>query len=491
MKSKIHTRLMLYFSSSLIVFSLIIGITFSVLFSRQNMDVHKTELENHAVNIADSLAVFWTGNSEQEKGHGMAGQGMGYGAYLRLLDDITMTDVWVVDRNLKQITRGRGQEVLEYKDLPPGAEDVITAAMNGSTTFSENFGVFLGAPSVTVAVPIKLSSGEIAGAVLLHEQIKTIQSTTKNGLVVLLFSMGAAIVISFFVAGILASHFTKPLSKMKAAAAKISQGDYMAKTGVSQSDEIGELAIALDEMAAKLDTKSKEGAKLEELRRSFVANISHELRTPVTVIRGSLEALCDGVVSEPHMTKDYHKQMLLESIYLERLVSDLLELARLQNPDFVMNMSEVDLIEITKDAIKSIRRIAVGKNVEIQLSHEGTGFVVLGDYGRLRQVLIILLDNAVKFSPENGKVNVSLSADQNIIILTVRDEGPGIASEDLPYIFERFYKQRSEENKNGTGLGLAIAKQIAKRHGIILGVKNRQDKGCEFSLTINKSDLHQ
>lgn len=490
MKIKIHTRLLLYFSGSLIIFSLIIGLIFSMLFSRHNKDVHKAELEKRAVNIAQTLADFWIGSPEQGQGHGITNQSMGYGAYLRFLDDIAMTDVWVVNRNLKQITRGRGQEVLEYKDLPPGAEEVIMAALEGSTTFSESFGAFLGAPSITVAAPIKQSNGEIAGAVLLHEQMNKIRGATDSGLAILLLSMGTAIVFSFFLAGALAKHFTKPLSQMKTAATKISQGDYMTKTGVWQRDEIGELARALDDMATKLDLASKESAKLEALRRGFVANISHELRTPVTVIRSSLEALSDGVVTEPHMVEEYHRQMLLESAHLERLVSDLLELTRLQNPDFIMDMTEVNLLEITKDAVRSIQRIADGKEVEIQLSYEGTGFVILGDYGRLRQILVILLDNAVKFSPNKGKVDIFLTSDQSTITLAIRDQGPGIPLEDLPHIFERFYKQRSEENKSGTGLGLSIVKQIAERHNIILGVKNRQDKGCEFSLVINKSDSH-
>jgi signal transduction histidine kinase len=329
------------------------------------------------------------------------------------------------------------------------------------------------------------------GAVLLHEQIENIRGATESGLVILLFSMGAAIAISFFIAGTLAGRFTKPLSKMKTAAVKISGGDYAVKTGVTQNDEIGELATALDDMAVKLDAASRESAKLEKLRRDFVANISHELRTPVTVIRGSLEALCDGVVSEPHMVADYHRQILSESVYLERLVSDLLDLARLQNPDFAMEMGEVDLKEIAEDAVRSIRRVADGKKVEVQLSHDGEGYTVFGDYGRLRQMLLVLLGNAVKFSPEGGTVEVALSADRHAMTLSVRDEGPGIAAEDLPHIFERFYKQRSEENKNGTGLGLAIAKQIAERHGIVLTAENRQDKGSVFSLTISKAGLNQ
>lgn len=255
-----------------------------------------------------------------EQGHGAIGQGTGYGAYLRFLDDIAMTEIWVVDRNLEQIMRGHGKGSLAYNDLPPGAEDVIKVAMAGKITFSESFGSFLGEPSITVAAPIMVPDGGIAGTVLLHEQIENIRGATESGLIILLFSMVTAIVLSFFIAGVLAGRFTKPLSKMKIADIKISGGDYAAKTDVSQSDEIGELATALDDMAVKLDAASRESVKLEKLRRDFVANISHELRTPVTVIRGSLEALCDGVVSEPQMVADYHRQMLLESVYLERSI---------------------------------------------------------------------------------------------------------------------------------------------------------------------------
>ncbi|HPY37806.1 MAG TPA: ATP-binding protein, partial [Clostridia bacterium] len=294
-----------------------------------------------------------------------------------------------------------------------------------------------------------------------------------------------AIVISFFIAGALAEDFTKPLGRMKTAALKIGGGDYTVKTGIAQNDEIGELAAVLDNMTEKLDIASKENAKLEKLRRDFVANISHELRTPVTVIRGSLEALFDDIVSEPGMVKEYYRQMLLETVYLERLVSDLLDLARLQNLDFTIEMSKVSLKDLAEDAVRSIKRTAEAKGVKIRLTCIGEEFIIFGDYGRLRQMLLILLDNAVKFSPSNAAVDVELAETPGIITLSIRDQGPGIAAEDLPHIFERFYKQRSESNKTGTGLGLAIAKQIALRHNSVIEAKNSKNTGAEFILTLH------
>lgn len=493
MKNKIRFRLLLYFSGSLLAFSLIIGLVFFSLFSRHNMDFHKIELAKRSERIAGSLAGLWSEGAEQRQGQGhghnheMMGKNMGYGAYLRFIDDIAMSDVWIVDRSLEQIVRTHGKTSLAYKDLPPGAEKVILQAMDGQPTFSESFGTFIGMPSITVATPIVLPGGEVAGVVLLHENIENIRGVTKNGLTVLLLSMGVAIVVSFFIAGALSGHFTKPLGKMKTAALKISSGDYTATTGVMQDDEIGELAVALDEMAAKLDTASQESAKLEKLRKDFVANISHELRTPVTVIRGSLEALCEGVVSKPGMVEDYHRQMLSESIYLERLVSDLLSLARLQNPDFAIDMEDVDLKEIVTDALRGMKRLAGPKNIELSLGVSGDDFTVHGDYGRLRQLLVIVLDNAIKFSPLDSTVHLDMKQTAEGLTLSIRDEGRGIPPDELPYIFERFHKQRSEGDKSGTGLGLAIAKEIAARHKITIEVQSQPGQGTVFTLFFPKN----
>ena len=484
MKNKIRFRLLRYFSGSLLAFSLVISLLFVILFSRHNMTVYRGELQNRAEKIATSLAGFSADNTDQGQGRGMMSQGIGYGAYLRFLDDVALGDVWIVDRNLDQITRSHGQANLPYNELPAGAEAVIIEAMSGTTTFSETFGPSIGAPSLTVAAPITLENGEITGVVLLHEQIDIIRGETKAPIVILLLSMAAAIVISFFIAGALAERFTKPLSKMKNVATEISRGNYKVITGVRQDDEIGQLAVSLDDMAKKLESASRESTKLDKLRRDFVANISHELRTPVTVIRGSLEALNEGVVSEPGMVDDYHRQMLSESIYLERLVSDLLDLARLQNPDFTMEMSPIDLADVTTDAVRSIRRVSDQKGIDVRFPNVKRDHTVYGDYGRLRQLQIILLDNAIKFSPQGGVVEIALMKEQDEIILSISDQGPGIEEQDLPYIFDRFYKQRSEENKSGTGLGLAIAKQIADRHHATIKAINRPETGSTFIFTI-------
>lgn len=480
MKNKILFRLISYFVTSFIIFALIIGVIFTAMFSKNNMDIHKAALEERAVNAAGTLSEMLENNVD-----GKARQGTGFGAYLRFIEDISMNEVWVVDEALEPITCGQEEhtthEELLHKELPDWAAETVLKAINEKALRSDSFGAAAESPSLLTAMPIILQDGSVIGAVLFHSHVSDVNELTHNGVMILLLSMTAAVFISVFVAITLSSRFTKPLRKMKDAALQISGGDYTVKTDVKQSDEIGELALVMDHMAGKLEGAAREHVKLEKLRRDFTANISHELRTPVTVIRGSLEALSDGVVSEPEKVTEYHKQMLSESVYLERLVSDLLDLARLQNLDFDMEVEAVDMKDVTEDVIRGMRRIAEQKRVTLLVTCDGEGFMTMGDYARLRQMLIIILDNAIKFSPENGVVDISLSKPDSITTVRIRDRGCGIASDDLPYIFERFYKQRSEDNKTGTGLGLAIAKQIADRHGVTVNVKSVPGEGTEFA----------
>ncbi|MDR2939237.1 MAG: HAMP domain-containing histidine kinase [Clostridiales bacterium] len=483
LKNKILYRLIFYFVTSFIVFAAVIGIIFTVLFSTYNMDGHKNELERRARSIAETLSGYFEprkqGGSNMGHGNGMGG----YGAYLRFIEGIAMSDIWIVDNSLEQITFGHGQSNINLKDLPEGADQTVMRAFAGETSVSENFSVFLETPTITAATPITLSDGTVAGAVLLHSQVSDVYKVTSGGIVTLIISMAAAVFISVYVAFLLSSHFTKPLAKMKAAALKVGKGDYSVSTGVKQSDEIGELALVIDNMAKKLALSSEESVKLENLRRDFIANISHELRTPVTVIRGSLEALCDGVVTDSKKVTEYHQQMFSESLYLERLVSDLLDLARLQNPDFKIEAQDVDFKSIIEDVIRSMKRIADSKNIVLEFACAGEIFIINGDYARLRQMLIVILDNAVKFSPEGESVYITLVKTETEVKLAIRDKGCGVPPEDVPHIFDRFYKQRSEKNKTGTGLGLAIAKQIADRHGAIIEVVSGKGKGSAFVVT--------
>ena len=239
----------------------------------------------------------------------MMGSGMGgYGAYLRFIDDIAMADVWIVDEQLNLINNGMAGQTYNYADLPQNAEQVVKEVFGGKTTFSEGFSGLLNAPTLTVGTPIEIN-GQVVGAVLLHAPVQGMDEAVGQGIRILAVSILAALVLAAVLSAFLAVTFTKPLNKMKNSALLLAEGDYAAKTGVLQKDEIGELAGAIDVLSEKLQAAKEQSDQTDKLRRDFVANVSHELRTPVTVLRGSLEALCDGVVTEPGQVREYHQQM--------------------------------------------------------------------------------------------------------------------------------------------------------------------------------------
>lgn len=477
-KHKIAVKLTLYFSATLLLFSLIIGGVFITLFRNHTMEVHRSDLEKRAVTMSDTLSKLIDGTSTGWSGNGMGG---GYRAYLRFLDDIAMADVWIVDENLQLLMSGVGGMQYHYADLPQNAEAVVKTVFEGDTVFSEGFSDLLNSPTLTVGTPIK-SDGLVMGALLLHSPVQGIDDATTRGIYILAISMIVALLLSVILSIILSLNFTKPLKNIKNSAMQLANGDYSAKTGVHLNDEIGELALSVDCLSERLDLASHQSETLDQLRRDFVANISHELRTPVTVIRGSLEAICDHVVTDPEQVKSYHHQMLIECLYLQRLVNDLLDLSRLQNTQFKMELQEVNLCEVLGDVVRSAQHIAQAKSIAINFEQDTKVCTLIGDYGRLRQMFFIILDNAIKFSRQ-GEVVTVLYKDNSVFI---RDHGIGIAQEDLPFVFDRFYKAKSENNKSGTGLGLAIAKQIAERHEIVVSVCSTENEGTEFQFELSR-----
>jgi signal transduction histidine kinase len=364
----------------------------------------------------------------------------------------------------------------KYADLPENSAKIIGDVLEGKTVFSEGFSDVLSKSTLTVGVPIKNEKGDVWGAVLLHSPVYGIKSAVNKGAGILGVSILLALLVAIALSVILSYSFTKPLSKMKVAALSLSAGDYSAKSDVDRRDEIGELSEILNLLAMRLDEASKQSQKLEQMRRDFVANISHELRTPITVMRGSLEALYEKVVVEPKKVDEYYSQMLEEVKFLDRLVGDLLDLARLQAVDFSIEKENVNICDVLSDVKRSALKLAEKKGIMVEVDFTDPCLNISGDFGRLRQMFLAVIDNAIKFSPLGSPVNISIGKD----IVSIRDRGPGIDPESLPYIFDRFSRTHDVLNKSGSGLGLAIAKQIAERHGIKLRAENHRDGGALF-----------
>ncbi|HWQ58669.1 MAG TPA: ATP-binding protein [Clostridia bacterium] len=224
--------------------------------------------------------------------------------------------------------------------------------------------------------------------------------------------------------------------------------------------------------------------RLESMRREYVANVSHELRTPLTALRGLLEPLADDMVRRKEDQQRYYKIMLHEVMRLSRLITDMMTLSRLQSGTEYMELVRVDLYGLVNDIAGGYSSTVSNKGVQLVVDCPHPVPDCMTDPDRIEQVVVILLDNAVRYTPEGGTITIRLRNRQKHVELTVEDTGCGIPEKDLPHIFERFYKVDKSRNEGGTGLGLSIAQFIMDKLGESISVESEVDKGTRFTLTV-------
>lgn len=229
--------------------------------------------------------------------------------------------------------------------------------------------------------------------------------------------------------------------------------------------------------------------QLEKMRRDFVANVSHELRAPLTVIRGYTEALLDEVIDRKEEPDKYYQIIREETLRLERLIVDLLDLSRLQSGKVELDMESVDLETISRSVLEKFRPLAGEKQIQLALHRDSSPFLVQGDGDRLEQLLIIFIDNALRHTSQGGEITVDLKGEDREARVRISDTGEGIPEEDLPYIWERFYKvdKAHTPSLGGTGLGLYIAREIIHLHGGTTLVESRPGEGAAFEFTLRRA----
>lgn len=483
MKYKITKKLTGYFSAVLLLFAVTTGILFQALFTVHTANLHKQELKERALSIAGTLSQF-NQSGNYGKGPGMGG---GYGAYLKFIDEIAMSKAWLVDNKLQGIETGHRQDSFSSDELPEGAEEIVHQIFKEEAGCIQKSNLMPGISSVTTGVPVKDGSGNIFAVLLLHSSIKGIKQAQHDGIIILVFCILAAMAFATALSIILARHFIKPLKIMHTVTGQIIEGNYQVRTGIKQNDETGTLARNIDELSVRLSKAVEERKKLDKMRQDFISNISHELRTPVTVIKGSLEVLYEGLVTKPEDIKEYCGQMLADISHLQRLVNDLLELSRLQNTDFKIEKVKINIADVLSETVRSMRQAAAGRNITINFEKSEKPVPFYGDYGRIRQMFTIILDNAIKFSMPGQYIDTSIQEEPDSFIVIISDYGKGIKDKDIPYIFDRFYKEQSGKNKGGSGLGLSIANQVAIRHGIEITCKSKYGSGTSFLFKFGKA----
>jgi len=270
----------------------------------------------------------------------------------------------------------------------------------------------------------------------------------------------------------LSKKFTKPLIAMSIAADELANGEFSHRIDVISYDEIGVLANSLNNMAEQLQ-------RLEQARREFIANVSHELRTPLTTILANTKGIIDGVIREKE-TEDYLKVNIEETKRLSLLVNELIELSTLEKGNIKLDKQRTDISQLIESILKQMELKAREKNLKLDFNIQER---IEGDIdkNRIKQVIINLIDNAIKYSPEGGEIAVSLKEKNGILYIEISDSGCGIPRDHLPMIFERFYKVGKDK---GVGIGLSLSKGIVQVHGGQIQVESEEGKGAKFIIKI-------
>lgn len=282
--------------------------------------------------------------------------------------------------------------------------------------------------------------------------------------------------IAVVVTLVLSHRIVRPIELLTAAVRRMERGDLTGRVSVRSDDEIGQLASAFNAMADGL-------ARLEQLRRKMVGDVAHELRTPLTNIRGYLEAAQDGLITpDTALVNNLYEEVML----LNRLVDDLQELALAEAGQLPLERRPVEVSEVARMAIEAIRPQAEAAGLELSLDLPSDLPPVAADPHRIGQVLRNLLNNALEFTPRGGQITLTARLDGGWVCLEVGDSGPGIAPEQLPFVFERFYRADPSRARatGGAGLGLAIVKQLVEAHGGRVWVKSTPGTGSWFGFTL-------
>lgn len=348
-----------------------------------------------------------------------------------------------------------------------------------------NFGAFYSKKVLTIGVPIEYS-GEIIGGMFFNTPTPNLNKVVVEILYMFLLSGSTAIIIAFVLVYIQSRRISRPIKDINKAAMHIASGNFEHRVEVTSDDEIGQLASSFNFMADSI-------ARLEEMRSSFMSDVSHELRTPMTSITGFVQGILDKTIP-PENEEKYLNIVLNESIRLTKLVNDMFDMSKMQNSEYKIDVSEFDICELIRLCIIQLEQRISDKNLELDIEFEDDVVMVLADKDAIRRVVINLLDNAVKFSYEGTKSTISVWSDDENVLVSIGNFGPGIESEDLRYVFDRFYKTDRSRNsdKKGAGLGLSLVKNIMNYHNQNIWVEssltkeNSNVKYTKFTFTLEK-----
>ena len=320
-----------------------------------------------------------------------------------------------------------------------------------------------------------------AGALIVCYSAGTPNALTVNTVQTIVLASLWVMIASFVAVYFITEKIVSPIKQMTYATRNFAKGKFDVKIPVVGEDEIAELATAFNSMADSL-------ANYEYTRSSFLANVSHDLRTPMTSIAGFIDGILEGAI--PPEKQSYYLGVIGQEVKrLSRLVSSLLDISRMESGNRKFEKAPFDICEMARIILLSFEAKIDAKKLDVEFDAPDDRLLVYSDKDAINQVLYNICDNAVKFSKEGGRYRISIQEEQNKVVVKVYNEGIGIPAEDLPHVFDRFYKGDKSRglDKTGVGLGLYICKTIMDNLGEDISVSSRQGEYCEFTIKLSKA----
>lgn len=356
----------------------------------------------------------------------------------------------------------------------PGTSDVTEAVATGKPASFEGLDPQTGERILSVSAPLRFN-GRVIGVLryvtALHEADRSVLVSMAVAIGVALLCVGLAI----FSNAIFINNVVEPVAVVSDAARRISAGSYGILIDNHYRDELGELVDNINDMSLKI-------SQSEKIQQEFVSSVSHELRTPLTAINGWAETLAADPGANPEQTQRGLNIIVKESRRLTTMVEELLDFTRMQDGRFTLRVEETDLLAELEDAIFTYREIFSREGIELRYECADDLPPIIADGERMKQVFCNVLDNAAKHGGSGKRIDVSVAAENGSMVIRVRDFGPGIPVEELPYVKQKFYKGSSKAR--GSGIGLAVCDEIITRHGGTFDIGNAHGGGALVTITL-------
>ncbi|MDV4150247.1 HAMP domain-containing sensor histidine kinase [Clostridium sp. AL.422] len=467
-KKSVIYKLLITFSSLIAAFLILIGIVISIWINKEYYNQKYELISNYIEIIKESTTKFI--NNTDETG------------YIDLVNTMKIIKISVNMDSIIIDSQGYAYEVsdedlsyLRYTKID--ITDSEMELLKNDTTFEKDFVRDSKIKGRAYYIPM-FGKGSFNGAAILIGN----ESRSYGGIYL---KVWIAVLIAIIFSDIIAYYVAKkilinPLSEINNAAKKFAKGEVEKRIYIDSADEIGELAESFNVMAESLET-------VDTVRREFISNVSHELRSPITSIKGFITAIIDGVI--PKDKENYYLNIINDEINrVSRLVTDLLDISSMESGKFKLNIIKIDINEIISLCTLNLEGKIQEKKITVEIIFNQNHEYCFGDRDRIIQVVTNLIENAIKYGDEGGKIQIETYAKIDHVYINIFNTGPNIPKEDANKVWERFYKiDKSRTNKVSTGLGLPIVRLILTQHKQDIWFKNIPDEGVKFTFTLKRA----